>query len=89
MPRSAASKPELTDHVRNRMARRGITEEQIYTALAREQRRTPGEPGTIWIHGLVPGDETHREPRTLKVCITADRKRVITAAWRDIEETTP
>jgi hypothetical protein len=71
------------------MAERGITEEQIYTALAREQRRAPGEPGTIWIHGLVQGDDSHRQSRILKVCVTADRTIIITAAWRDSEETTP
>jgi len=69
------------------MAKRGITAEQIYTALAREQRRTPGEPGTIWIHGLVPGDETSHGARTLKVCVTTDRKQIITAAWPDSKET--
>jgi hypothetical protein len=71
------------------MAERGIAEEQIYTALAREQRRTPGEPGTIWIHGLVQRDDSHRESRILKVCVTADRTRINTAAWRDSEENTP
>lgn len=45
---------------------RGITEQQVYTALNREQRRTPGEPGTVWIHGLVPEDDEYREARTLK-----------------------
>jgi hypothetical protein len=69
--------PVLTDHVRKRMAKRGITEEQIRTALRREQRRTPGEPGTIWIHGLVEGGDT------LKVCLPTDMSIVITAAWPD------
>jgi hypothetical protein len=87
MPRSAANRPELTGHVKKRMAKRGITEEQIYTALGREQRRTPGEPGTIWVHGIVPADDIIREARILKVCIPTDRSRIITAAWRDSEET--
>ncbi len=89
MPKPTPPRPELTDHVRQRMAKRGITEEQIYVALAREQRRTPGEPGTIWIHGIVPGDDNYRASRTLKVCVTADRTRIVTAAWRDSEESTP
>jgi hypothetical protein len=59
------------------MERRGITEDQIYTALAREVRRTPGEPGTIWVHGLVAGGEI------LKVCLPVDMSLVITAAWPD------
>ncbi len=63
------------------MAERGITAEQIYAALAREQWRTPGQPGSIWIHGLVPGDATHRVARILKVCVNTERNRVTTAAW--------
>jgi hypothetical protein len=69
--------PILTEHVRKRMASRGITEKQIRTALHREQRSTPGEPGTIWIHGLVDGGDT------LKVCVPVDKSRIITAAWPD------
>ena len=57
------------------MAARDVTERQVYTALAREQRRTPGEPGTIWIHGLVDGGEI------LKVCVTTDMLTVTTVAW--------
>jgi hypothetical protein len=34
------------------MDEREITEEQVYYALAHEVRRTPGLPGTVWIHGL-------------------------------------
>jgi hypothetical protein len=59
------------------MAERGISEEQIYAALSHEQRRAPGQPGTIWIHGLVSGG------RILKVCVGDDESRVITAAWPD------
>jgi hypothetical protein len=41
------------------MARRDITEQQVYTALNREQRRTPGEPSrarsgfTDWSRGMM------------------------------------
>lgn len=59
------------------MAERGITEQQIYTALAHEQRRTPGQPGTVWIHGLTG------QGRTLKICVTVDMSTVVTAAWPD------
>jgi hypothetical protein len=59
------------------MARRNITEQQVYAALAREQRRSPGQPGTIWIHGLVDGG------RILKVCVTVDMAVVTTVAWPD------
>ena len=71
------------------MTRRDITEEQVYAALNREQRRTPGEPGTIWIHWLVPGDDNHREARTLKVCVTTEWKVITTVAWPGSRENTP
>ena len=70
-------RPTLTKHAQERIAERGISEEQLYAALAHEQRRTPGQPGTIWIHGQVAGG------RILKVCVRADLSAVITAAWPD------
>ena len=70
-------RPVLTEHVKKRMEQRGITEEDIYTALAHEMFRTPGQPGTIWIHGKVHGGET------LKVCLRVDNARIVTAAWPD------
>ena len=69
--------PILSKHTRDRMAERGITEEQIRSALHREQRREPGQPGTLWIHGLVDGGDI------LKVCVPTDMSIVITAAWPD------
>jgi hypothetical protein len=68
-------RPVLTKHVRERMEERDIAEEQIYAALAHEIRRTPGQPGTVWIHGLVAGGET------LKVCVSVDLGKIVTAAW--------
>ena len=70
-------KPEMTGHVRKRMQERGISEEEIYAALAHEIRRTPGQPGTIWIHGMVDGGVI------LKVCVSVDNARIVTAAWPD------
>jgi hypothetical protein len=70
-------KPVLTIHVQERMERRGISKEQIYAALAHEVRRTPGQPGSVWVHGLVEGG------RTLKVCLSVDNSRIVTAAWPD------
>ena len=61
-------------HASERMAQRGISEEQVYAALAHEQRRSPGQGGTVWIHGL-----TDQGP--LNVCVSADQTKVITAAW--------
>jgi hypothetical protein len=59
------------------MQQRGISEEEIYAALAHEVRRTPGQPGTIWVHGMVDGGVI------LKVCVSVDNARVVTAAWPD------
>ena len=70
-------RPKLTSHARERIAERGISEEQLYAALAHEQRRTPGQPGTIWIHGVVAGG------RILKVCVRPNDNLIITAAWPD------
>lgn len=69
------NRPRLTGHARTQMRRREVTEQQVYTALAREQRRLPGDPGTIWIHGLVDGGEI------LKVCVTTDMTTITTVAW--------
>ena len=65
-------RPVITDHARKRMAKRKVTEEQIYTALSREIRRIPGDPGTIWIHGYVDGGGV------LEVCVTTDMTKVTT-----------
>jgi hypothetical protein len=38
----------------------------------------PGQPGTLWLHGMATGG------RILSVCVTlADRRFVVTAAWLD------
>ena len=69
--------PLLTRHALERMAERGITEDQVHAALTHELYRTPGQAGTIWVHGLAGRGET------LKVCVTVDMSTVITAAWPD------
>lgn len=70
--------PDLTVHVRRRMAQRGISEEDIRSALG----RTVGHPaatstGNIWVYG-------HSSTgRILKVLLTPDKLTVVTAAWPD------
>lgn len=56
---------------------RGITEAQAEYALAHPQGPSvPGQPGSIWVYGHVPGG------RILKVCVAAtDPDQVITAVW--------
>ena len=66
------------DHVRERMAERRVTEEDVSTALRRWFRETPGPPGGIWIWGYT------QNGRILKVGVRAtDRQLVITVAWPD------
>lgn len=65
-------------HALQRMTQRGISKEDIIWALRREVRRSPGQPGSIWIHGQPAGN------RILKVCVrTGDERFVITAVWED------
>ena len=69
--------PQMTAHARQRARQRGITEEQVREALAHEQRRSPGQPGSFWVFGLVTGG------RILKVCLTTDRTWITTVVWPD------
>jgi hypothetical protein len=63
-------------HAHERMEERGITEEDVRCALARQTGDRPGQPGTMWIQGFAVGG------RILSVCVTLPGKRhVTTAAW--------
>ena len=65
-------------HAAERMAERGITEEDLLAALAhRAGRARPASLGKIWIFGYA------QRGRILKVLLTADETVVITAAWPD------
>lgn len=66
-----------SQHARDQMAKRGITETDVEMALRHPiGSPLPGEPGTIWIKGHAPAG------RILKVCVRlTDRDFVITAAW--------
>lgn len=68
-----------SDHALQRMAERGVAEEDIAWALGRPTGIVqPGEPGTMWISGYASGG------RILKVCVRAtEPDYVITAAWPD------
>lgn len=66
-----------SDHARDQMRRRGVTEQQVEQALNRPAGNRPGEPGTIWINGIVAGG------RRLSVCVRVhDRRYVVTVAWK-------
>jgi hypothetical protein len=71
---------ELTysKHARLQMRQRRFTKEDVQRALSRPTGDRPGQPGTIWIHGVAANGQI------LSVCVTlADRRFVVTAAWLD------
>jgi hypothetical protein len=70
----------LTQHARDQMRRRGVTDEDVEMALQHEISRDAGEPGTIWIRGHAVGG------RILKVCVTMSDTDpvIITVAWPDV-----
>jgi hypothetical protein len=65
-----------SNHARDQMRRRGITDENVEQALRRPVGNRPGEPGTIWLKGITGG-------RVLEFCVTlADKNYVVTVAWK-------
>ena len=65
-------------HARDRMAERGVTEQDVELALRRPRHRTPGPPGRIWIWGYAGSG------RELKVGVsTSDQRYVTTVYWAD------
>lgn len=70
--------PHLTHHVKERMAQRGITEEDIRSALRRRDGGPkPAMSGNIWVFGYAG------RGRILKVLLNKEQDRVVTAAWPD------
>jgi Domain of unknown function (DUF4258) len=70
--------PRLTNHARDQMARRQITEEDVRSALNRRQGSPRvGSNGKIVIWGYA------RRGRILKVVLTPDQEEIITLAWPD------
>ncbi len=76
MTRPATSKPTLTRHARQRMAERRISEHDITSALRRPSSPPrAADSGKTWVFGYATGG------RILKVLLTADGSKVVTAAW--------
>lgn len=67
-----------SQHARDRMAERGITEIDVETALRQPiGNPLPGQLGSIVIRGYAPGG------RILNVCVRAtDQDFVVTVYWR-------
>jgi hypothetical protein len=60
------------------MLKRKVTEEDVELALSRPTGDRPGQPGTLWVHGVATGG------RILSVCVTlAERRFIVTVAWLD------
>ncbi|MFI7332302.1 DUF4258 domain-containing protein [Micromonospora aurantiaca (nom. illeg.)] len=69
---------KITIHGEERLRQRGITREDVESALNRPHRVKPGQLGSKWVYGY------DTEGRILKVCIsTNDENTVITAARPD------
>jgi hypothetical protein len=69
----------ITKHGKDRLRQRGITWEDVESALNRPTGRVnPGQPGSRWVFGY------DTQGRILKVCVsTEDPDLVITAARPD------
>jgi hypothetical protein len=68
----------VSSHALQRLGERGITREDLESALARRVRKEPGTAGSVWIFGH------SRAGRIVKVCVRVDDETfVITAAWPD------
>jgi hypothetical protein len=70
--------PRLSNHARDQMAARGITDADVRSALNRRygQPRV-GSNGKIVVLGYAGGG------RILKVVLTPDQEEIITLAWPD------
>jgi hypothetical protein len=67
------TEPRFTAHAIQRMAERGITEDEIRNALThRTGTPTPGSPGKIWVFGH------SGQGRILKVLLTSDEETIVT-----------
>ena len=67
---------EYDQHARDRMAERGVDEQDVELALKRQMETKPGTPGSIWIHGYGKGN------RIIPVCVlTANHNYIKTIGW--------
>lgn len=71
------NKPALSRHARKRLVLRGITEEDIVSALSRPLGPPKaGDGGNIVIDGY------SRDGKVLRVILSSDRELVVSAMWR-------
>jgi Domain of unknown function (DUF4258) len=69
----------FSDHARERMRQRSVSDEDVGSALRRPWGRPrAGSPGTVWIAGFAV------DGRILRVCVPTDERTfVITVAWQE------
>lgn len=70
--------PQFSQHARDQMRKRNITEEDVRLALSRRSG-TPqiGTNGALKVFGYA------RQGRILKLVLTPDQETIITLAWPD------
>lgn len=69
--------PELSQHARDRMAQRGVTQEEVMAVVNRPLRGPiPGDRGNLVFEGYTRGT------RVLRVITTSDRSLVVSVMWR-------
>lgn len=68
--------PDLSPHARQRMAQRGITGEDVRSALKRRSGQPrPGDNGRIVILGYA------RQGRILRMVLTPDQQVIVSVMW--------
>jgi len=70
--------PDYTEHARDQMALRKITDSDVESALRRRSGQpTVGNNGKLVVFGYAVGG------RILKLVLTPDQKIIVTLAWPD------
>jgi hypothetical protein len=70
--------PSYSQHARQRMRQRGVTEADVTSALKRRSGEPcPGNDGSVVVLGFAPGG------RILKTVLTSDYQCVISVMWLD------
>jgi len=72
------SRPRFTEHARDQMKARQVTEADVQSALNR-----PSVPPRVGSNGAIVQLGFAGRGRILKVVLSADRQEIITVAWPD------
>lgn len=70
--------PEMSDHARDRMEERDVTDEDVHQALRRRSGQPyPGNNGNIVVLGYARGR------RILRMVLTPDQQVIVSVMWLD------